>query len=188
MAVPTVPVAPGRDHHRPAGDRGPAGIDAASAPGAGSLATGSIFNRRFGASACKPRIACSTWNTLPAGQALGDVSRRILHWESPGASLDPTVERGQSMAHEIARRLGDIAGNASGFVRKTVAFRTQRNDPVVVGPHRAKLVRVRIVSGIASGECANTPATPHIRFKKALYNLRRVLARDVSCHCMVQWR
>jgi hypothetical protein len=119
MAVPTVPVAPGRDHHRPAGDRAPAGIDAASAPGAGSLATGSIFNRRFGASACKPRIACSTWNTLPAGQALGTLAAEYCTGKVPGASLDPTVERGQSMAHEIARRLGDIAGNATFQVKYT---------------------------------------------------------------------
>src|SRR5262249_40896330 len=58
----------------------------------------------------------------PRGPRLRRARPWVQHREGPPTPLDPGVELGEAVAHEVARRLGDVAEHPAGFRRESIAL------------------------------------------------------------------
>src|SRR5437016_9351443 len=67
----------------------------------------------------------------PCGPRLWHVRLRIHDREGAGAALDAGVELRQPVAHEVARRLRDVARHAGRLGGEAVALEAERDDAVV---------------------------------------------------------
>src|SRR5262252_548664 len=103
------------------------------------------------------------------------VRTQILDWKCAWPTLDARIQLRQAMAHEVTGCLADVARDACRLGREAVALEAEGDDAVVVRPHRAELVRERVVSGIFRRKRANTPAAPHVWLEQALNDSRGVL-------------
>src|SRR4051794_25561727 len=81
----------------------------------------------------------------PRGPGAGYVGAVVLHAEGLRHAPDPRVQLGYPVAAEAAGGLGDVAGHACGLRGETVALHEERDDAVVVRPHRSELVGERVV-------------------------------------------
>src|SRR5262249_2194717 len=73
-------------------------------------------------------------------QSLRHVCPEILHREALLVALDGRIEFRQLIGQEVTCRLADIAGDPCRFDAKTVTLEAQRDDGVVMRPHRSGLV------------------------------------------------
>ena len=112
---------------------------------------------------------------------LGHVGAEVLHRERLGFPLDAGIEFREAMKDEVTGCPADVAGHLRRLVSEPVALETHRDDAVVVRPHRAILIRERVVSRVLLGQGPDAPAAPHVRFEQAPHDpLGPVRADDAA--------
>src|SRR5581483_5776580 len=75
---------------------------------------------------------------------LRHVRLAVQHRERPRAALHARVQLREPVADEVAGSAGDVAGDTSSLAGEAVALEAERNDPVVVWPNRAAVIRERV--------------------------------------------
>src|SRR5262245_50330448 len=107
---------------------------------------------------------------------LRHVRLRIEDRKCAGPALDAGVELRQPVADEIARRLRDVARHPRRLGGESVAPETERDDAIVVRPHRAALVREGVVGGVRGRQRPDAPAAPQIGLEEAPHDAGGALA------------
>src|SRR5947199_1649291 len=121
----------------------------------------------------------------PCGPRLWHVRLRIHDREGAGAALDAGVELRQPVAHEVARRLRDVARHAGRLGGEAVALEAERDDAVVVRPDGSPLVGEGIVRGVPRGQRPDAPAAPHVGLEETLHDPRGAIrAGDTAPQAM----
>src|ERR1051325_10448748 len=85
------------------------------------------------------------------GPGLRHVRLGIENGEGPSPPFDTGVEIGQPITYEVARPPGDAARNARRLGSEAVTPEAERDDAVVMRPHRASLIGERIVRRVCRG-------------------------------------
>src|SRR5579863_10205128 len=108
---------------------------------------------------------------------LWHIGAEVLNRKVGGITLHARIEFRHLVAHEVAGRAADVAGDAVRLFDESIAAKAQCDDAVVVRPYCAVLVGMRIVGGVVGRKRPYAPAPPHARFHQPLDHLRGAIGR-----------
>jgi hypothetical protein len=96
---------------------------------------------------------------------LRNVGADVLHREVGLVARERRVQLRQLVESEMASGNADVVCDPRRLRGKAVVFEAQRDDGVVVRPHRTCLITVGIERRIAGGQRVNAPSAPHVRYQ-----------------------
>ena len=99
---------------------------------------------------------------------LGHVRPQILDREVGLRALGRGVKFRQLIEQEMARRHAHVVRDPRRLRAKAIEFEPHGDDGVVVRPHRAGLIVVRIECPMIGGQRANAPTRPHVGCHQAV--------------------
>ena len=114
------------------------------------------------------RLQQHEWRSCRPG--LRYIGAQILHGETRGFALQPAIKLRQLVQQEMACRAADVASHRRCLVGKPVAPHAERDQRVVMRPHRPSLIVVRIERGMIRRQRADAPAAPHVFAHQPLYD------------------